>query len=296
MTGVASFMSQMEKEKPPKRKVGMTPSVAKKDKAKKKTKLNAELLKPLIEEYKSCQKECGGEFNNMNCYNTLFVGRLEHSTAERKLLREFEVFGPIKDLKLVFDKSKETTGNGNEGKTSKDKNYKVSKGYAFIEYEHEEDMKRAYRAADGMKIDGREIVVDVERGHTVPNWLPRRLGGGLGGTRIGGKKQNIAFPGRWNSKSRALPPPGQNPSLNMQNIPPLNNMRGGPPNPNYPPFNHGYGGHQHHHGGHAPPMPMPPMRGGPPMGGPHFNNAPPPHYDRNRGNNYYGGGGNRRSR
>ena len=51
------------------------------------------------------------------------------------------------------------------------------------EYEHEEDMKRAYRAVDGMKIENREVVVDVERGHTVPDWLPRRLGGGLGGTR-----------------------------------------------------------------------------------------------------------------
>jgi U1 small nuclear ribonucleoprotein len=58
-----------------------------------------------------------------------------------------------------------------------------SKGYGFVEYENEEDMKRAYRAADAMRIEGRDIVVDVERGHTVPTWLPRRLGGGLGGTR-----------------------------------------------------------------------------------------------------------------
>ena len=44
-------------------------------------------------------------------------------------------------------------------------------------------MKRAYRGGDAMRIEGRPIVVDVERGHTVPLWLPRRLGGGLGGTR-----------------------------------------------------------------------------------------------------------------
>ena len=58
-------------------------------------------------------------------------------------------------------------------------------------------MKRAYRGADGMRIESREIVVDVERGHTVPNWLPRCLGGGLGGTRVGGKDVNVTAPGRF---------------------------------------------------------------------------------------------------
>ena len=29
---------------------------------------------------------------------------------------------------------------------------------------------------DGKKIDGRRIVVDVERGRTVKSWRPRRLG------------------------------------------------------------------------------------------------------------------------
>lgn len=30
--------------------------------------------------------------------------------------------------------------------------------------------------------------MDVERGRTVPNWRPRRLGGGLGTTRIGSEE------------------------------------------------------------------------------------------------------------
>ena len=34
----------------------------------------------------------------------------------------------------------------------------------------------AYKHADGKKIDGRRIVVDVERGRTVKTWRPRRLG------------------------------------------------------------------------------------------------------------------------
>ena len=34
----------------------------------------------------------------------------------------------------------------------------------------------AYKHADGKKIDGRRILVDVERGRTVKSWRPRRLG------------------------------------------------------------------------------------------------------------------------
>lgn len=56
-----------------------------------------------------------------------------------------------------------------------------SRGYAFIEFEREEDMTMAYKRAEGKKIDDRRIIVDVERGRTVRNWRPRRLGGGLGG-------------------------------------------------------------------------------------------------------------------
>lgn len=34
----------------------------------------------------------------------------------------------------------------------------------------------AYKHADGHKIDGRRVLVDVERGRTVEGWRPRRLG------------------------------------------------------------------------------------------------------------------------
>ena len=34
----------------------------------------------------------------------------------------------------------------------------------------------AYKHADGKKIDGKRVLVDVERGRTVKGWLPRRLG------------------------------------------------------------------------------------------------------------------------
>lgn len=54
----------------------------------------------------------------------------------------------------------------------------------------------AYKQADGRKIDGKRVVVDVERGRTVKSWQPRRLGGGLGGTRRGGPNDNIKYSGR----------------------------------------------------------------------------------------------------
>merc|ERR1712066_406573 len=69
-------------------------------------------------------------------------------------------------------------------------------GYCFIEFEHERDMHSAYKRADGKKIDGRRVLVDVERGRTVKGWLPRRLGGGLGGTRRGGADVNVRHSGR----------------------------------------------------------------------------------------------------
>merc|ERR1719443_473087 len=64
------------------------------------------------------------------------------------------------------------------------------RGYAFIEYEHERDLKNAYKQGDGKKIDGRRVMVDVERGHTVEGWLPRRLGGGRGPGRVGKPKES----------------------------------------------------------------------------------------------------------
>ena len=39
----------------------------------------------------------------------------------------------------------------------------------------------AFKDADGVKIHGRPVKVDFERGRTEPNWKPMRLGGGLGG-------------------------------------------------------------------------------------------------------------------
>lgn len=99
--------------------------------------------------------------------------------TERQLKREFEVYGEIAEIKIVKD-------------TQTDK----PKGYAFIQFVKEEDMKAAFKDADAKKINGRRIVVDVERGRTVKSWKPKRLGGGLGRTRIAGPDKNQRHSGR----------------------------------------------------------------------------------------------------
>lgn len=52
---------------------------------------------------------------------TIIVARLNYETDEEKLKREFEIFGPIKRIKLIRDL---------EGK---------SRGYAFVEFVHKND-------------------------------------------------------------------------------------------------------------------------------------------------------------
>eukprot|EP00948_MAST-09A_sp_MAST-9A-sp1_P003980 g3980.t1 len=58
----------------------------------------------------------------------------------------------------------------------------ISRGYGFVEFANEVDLKNAFRELDGKIVGNQRIVVDVERGRTVRNWKPRWLAGGLGGT------------------------------------------------------------------------------------------------------------------
>jgi RNA recognition motif-containing protein len=60
-------------------------------------------------------------------FKTLFVSRINFYTSESKLRREFETYGPIKQIKVVQDK-----------KTGK------PRGYCFIEFEQEKDMHCKY--------------------------------------------------------------------------------------------------------------------------------------------------------
>jgi U1 small nuclear ribonucleoprotein 70kDa len=261
-TGVAQYMVNMEKTPPPERILLPTPKSIAEQRRKMKIEQHRQSLVPFIEQFRAEQKACGGEYKNMNCYNTLFIGRLAYEVTERKLLREMEALGPVKDIHIIKKRDDPSK----------------SCGYAFVEYEHEDDMKRAYRAMDGVKIDGREIVVDVERGHTVPDFLPRRLGGGLGGTRLGGKEMNVTRPGRFDpnriipKENHLLPPPSAFPMMNSSS-------------------GMGRGGGM----GSGPPVP-PPIYGGPPVPPPIMQSAPMPYGDVSREPDRYGGGPSRDSR
>ncbi|KAF3583554.1 hypothetical protein F2Q69_00027493 [Brassica cretica] len=51
----------------------------------------------------------------------------------------------------------------------------ASRGYAFVEYETEKEMHRAYKDAHHSFIDGREIIVDYNRQQLIHGWrIPRR--------------------------------------------------------------------------------------------------------------------------
>lgn len=98
-------------------------------------------------------------------YKTIFIGRLPYEITEPILRRLFEQFGAVRRARLVYDL------------------HRRPRGYGFVEYERSHDMHIAYQNGDGMRVMGRRVLVDVERGRTVKGWLPKRLGGGLGNAR-----------------------------------------------------------------------------------------------------------------
>ncbi|KAJ4774442.1 U1 small nuclear ribonucleoprotein 70 kDa [Rhynchospora pubera] len=170
-SGIASFVSQFADPGDPE----YAPPVEKVEtKAEKKARIRQDKLeKGAAKAVEELEKYDPVSDPNMtgDPYKTLFVARLNYETSEHRIKREFEAYGPIKRVRTITDK-----------KTNK------PRGYAFIEYMHTRDMKNAYKQADGRKIDNRRVLVDVERGRTVPNWRPRRLGGGLGSSRIAGEE------------------------------------------------------------------------------------------------------------
>lgn len=133
-------------------------------------------------------------------YCTLFVGHLSRSTTEDTLCKVMSRYGKVKNLRLVRDI---VTG--------------ASRGYAFVEYETEKEMRHAYEDAHHSFIDDSEIIVDYNRQQLMPGWIPRRLGGGLGGKkesgqlRFGGRERPFRAPLRPipydDLKRLGIPPP-----------------------------------------------------------------------------------------
>lgn len=111
-----------------------------------------------------------------NPYCIVFVGRLSRDTTEVTLQEVMRKYGRVKNIRLVRHI---VTG--------------ASQGYAFVEYETEKEMRHAYEAAHHIKIDGSQVLVDYNRQLLMPGWIPRRLGGGLGGRKESGQ---LRFGGR----------------------------------------------------------------------------------------------------
>ncbi|KAL7035312.1 hypothetical protein ACKWTF_008320 [Chironomus riparius] len=173
--GVGAFLDQFEdpKDTPPPTRVE-----TKEERIERRRREKAEQVAYKLEREIALWDPNSIENTTEDPFKTLFVARINYDTSESKLRREFETYGPIKKIILIHNESNR------------------ARGYAFIEYEHERDMHSAYKHADGKKIDSRRVLVDVERARTVKGWLPRRLGGGLGGTRRGGNEVNIKHSGR----------------------------------------------------------------------------------------------------
>ncbi|XP_071455843.1 U11/U12 small nuclear ribonucleoprotein 35 kDa protein-like [Hetaerina americana] len=115
--------------------------------------------------------------------NTIFVARLNRQTTEETVSKVFSHFGKVKKCTLIRNI---VTG--------------ISRGFAFVEYHHKQDAIRAYAAGNQMEIERNKIFVDRELGRVLKGWVPRRLGGGLGGKkesgqlRFGGRDRHFKMP------------------------------------------------------------------------------------------------------
>jgi len=76
-TGMFAFVKEFESVTQKKKK-NLTPIQAKEEGTKKQNEEHKSFLEPFIVEYRKEQRESSGEFEGMNCYNTLYVGRLAY--------------------------------------------------------------------------------------------------------------------------------------------------------------------------------------------------------------------------
>ncbi|KAK1632305.1 hypothetical protein QYE76_006620 [Lolium multiflorum] len=153
-------------------------------------------------------------------YCTVFVGHLSRLTDDETLRKAMCRYGKVKSMRLVRDI---VTG--------------ASRGYAFVEYETDREMRRAYEDAHHSIIDGSEVIVDYYRQQLMPGWIPRRLGGGLGGKkesgqlRFGGRERPFRAPLRPipydELKKLGIPPPPEGRYMTRFQVPPPPRRKGG---------------------------------------------------------------------
>ena len=112
---------------------------------------------------------------------TLFVGRLDEDVTEEDLEKVCPKSITINNLYLLFICSfslKVFSKHGDLRKVTlvRDVVTGFSKKYAFVEFADKHDCARAQRKEHNTMLNGRRILVDFECQHTLPGWIPRRLG------------------------------------------------------------------------------------------------------------------------
>ncbi len=96
----------------------------------------------------------------------LYVGNLPYSTTEEDLKELFSAHGTVASVRLISDRD---TGR--------------SKGFAFVEFDSDDEAKAAIDALNGHEFGGRALVVNEARPQTE---RPARREGGGGGSRGNG--------------------------------------------------------------------------------------------------------------
>lgn len=95
----------------------------------------------------------------------LFVGGLPFATTDEELEKLFAEFGTVASAKVITDRD---TGR--------------SKGFGFVEFENDDEGKKAEAGMNGKDVGGRNITVNQARPKQ-PRDDNRGGGGGFGGKR-----------------------------------------------------------------------------------------------------------------
>ncbi|KAH9499225.1 small nuclear ribonucleoprotein 35kDa (U11 U12) [Bulinus truncatus] len=124
--------------------------------------------------------------------STVFIGRISPNTTVESIKKTMKQFGTVLQTRIVKDI---ITG--------------YSKCYAFVEFSDSYQARNAARSGNKILIDDFEVLVELEKERTLKNWIPRRLGGGLGGKRESGQL-------RFGGKDRPFRRPILRPDVNNE--------------------------------------------------------------------------------
>lgn len=134
ITGVASFLPQLEEYKQTDKYEPTESWLQKKDriKAEKKAAQEALLKNPAACEGDPTYKPDEDPNIRGDAFKTLIVARLSYEANDQDIEREFSRFGPIERIRIVVDTHQDEKPN---------KKKKKHRGYAFVVFEREKDMR-----------------------------------------------------------------------------------------------------------------------------------------------------------